>query len=368
MTTTFSTGATRRCMPLDKWPRLDRHLWQEALRPGDLLEEGGCRAERSKYSNREIEKGYGRWLAWLEGDGLLHAEVAPGDRINRRHVKAYAKQLEEENASGTVIARIIELKVMAAIMDPAKEWSWIYRIASPIRARHKPARPKRPRLAHSRELLDLGLGLMAKADGEKTALHRFRTYRDGLLIAALSSRQLRLGNFTGLTLGKTLVRQGDGWLIQIPAAETKNKKDAIEMPWPEALIPHLETYLADHRAGIAALRGSPSDGLWLPMHGSPLTDNGIYICIVARTREGLGKAINPHLFRDAATTSIAVDDPEHIGIAPRLLGHRNELTTERYYNQARGIEAARRMQESILARRRAIRGTGEPASDVSTQG
>jgi hypothetical protein len=65
------------------------------------------------------------------------------------------------------------------------------------------------------------------------------------------------------------------------------------------LVPHLQTYLADHRAGIAALCGSctgtPSDGLWLSMYGPPMTDNGIYDRVVARTREGLGQPINPYV-------------------------------------------------------------------------
>ena len=335
----------------------------QVSKTGDLLEEGGCRAERSYYSNREIEKGYGRWLAWLDDDGLLDADIAPGDRITRQRVNAYAEHLEGENASGTVIARLIELKVMAAIMDPAREWSWIYRVASPIRARHKPARPKRPRLVHSRKLLNLGLGLMAKADDQTTALRRFKSYRDGLLVATLASRQLRLGNLTGLILGQTLVQQCGGWWIQIPAAETKTK-EAIDMPWPEGLVPHLETYLADHRAGIAALRGCRSAALWLSMYGPPMTDNGIYDRIVVRTREGLGQAINPHLFRDSATTSIAIDDPKHIGIASRLLGHRSGSTTERYYNQARSIEASRRMQDSLLARRNGLVGAADDLDPI----
>jgi len=87
---------------------------------------------------------------------------------------------------------------------------------------------------------------MAKAEGERTALRRFKTYRDGLLIATLASRQLRRRNLTGLILGQTLVQRGDGWWIQIPAAETKTK-EPIETPWPEMLARHLEIYLADHR-------------------------------------------------------------------------------------------------------------------------
>ena len=84
-------------------------------------------------------KGYGRWLAWLDSRGLLDAQVSPGDRITPDRVRAYVGHLEAKNASGTVIARIIELKVTAAIMDAERDWSWIYRFASSMRARHKPA-------------------------------------------------------------------------------------------------------------------------------------------------------------------------------------------------------------------------------------
>jgi integrase/recombinase XerD len=176
-----------------------------------------------------------------------------------------------------------------------------------------------------------------------------------------------LRNLAGLTLNRTLVQRGDAWWIQIPATETKTK-DPIEEPWPEMLVPHLQTYLADHRAGIAALRaprmGASSDGLWLSVYGPPMTDNGIYDCIVARTSEGLGQPTNPHLFRDCAVTSLAIDDPGNIGIASRLLGHRAGSTAERYYNQACGVEASRLMQESLLARRNDILGADDPTEPI----
>jgi integrase len=180
------------------------------------------------------------------------------------------------------------------------------------------------------------------------------------MIVLLASRPLRLRNLTGLILDQTLVQRGEAWSIQIPASETKTKI-AIEMPWPDELVPHLEIYLADHRSGIAALRGSragtTSDALWLSMYGPPMTDNAIYGRVVARTREGLGQPINPHLFRDCAATSVAIDDPAHVGIASRLLGHRTGSTTERYYNQARSVEASRLMQDYLLTLRHDTRGT-----------
>jgi integrase/recombinase XerD len=367
MTTTLSSGIERRCKPPDQWPQWDRRQWQSALQAGDPLEPGGCRAERSPFSNRAMAKGHGRWLAWLDSRVLLDAQVAPGDRITPDRVKAYVGHLEAENASGTVIARIIELKVMAAIMDPGRDWSWIYRFASSMRVRHKPAWPKRHRLVHIERLLSLGLDLMEKANDETTKLRRFKTYRDGLMIGLLASRQLRLRNLAGLTLDRTLVQRGDGWWIQIPATETKTK-DPIEEPWPEMLVPHLGTYLADHRAGIAALRGSrigaSSGALWLSMYGPPMTDNGIYDRVVARTSEGLGQPINPHLFRDCAVTSVAIDDPANIGIASRLLGHRTRSTTERYYNQARSVEASRLVQSYLLALRYDNRGAADPKDRI----
>jgi integrase/recombinase XerD len=350
MTVISPSGAKRRCRPLEEWPQWDRRQWQTALQAGDLLEEGGCRAERSRCSNRAMEKGYGRWLAWLGDRGLLDEEVPPGDRITADRVRAYAEHLEGENASATAIARLIELKVMASIMDSSRDWSWIYRMASAIRTRHKPARPKRHRVVPIVSLFELGIDLMAGAEDETTALRRFKSYRDGLLIAFLAARPLRLRNLTGLVLDHTLIRRGDSWWIQVPAAETKTKA-AIEVPWPELLAPHLGTYLADHRAAIAALRGLRSNSLWLSMHGSPMNDNAIYIRIVARTREGLGQPIHPHLFRDCAATSVAIDDPAHVDIARCLLGHRTGSTTEPYYNQARSLEASRLTQKHLLALR-----------------
>ena len=68
--------------------------------------------------------------------------------------------------------------------------------------------------------------------------------------------------------------------------------------------------------------------------------------------KSLGHTINPHLFRDCAATSLAIEDPRHVRIAASLLGHRRFKTTERYYIQARNIEASRIMQNFLLSLRR----------------
>ena len=49
-----------------------------------------------------------------------------------------------------------------------------------------------------------------------------------------------------------------------------------------------------------------------------------------------------HLFRDGATTTVAVEASAEISIAGHLPGHADPTTSEKCYNQARGVEASRR--------------------------
>ena len=57
----------------------------------------------------------------------------------------------------------------------------------------------------------------------------------------------------------------------------------------------------------------------------------IYDRIRARTKDKFGVAMNPHLFRDAAATTVAIADPANVRLAAPLLGHRTFTTTEKYY-------------------------------------
>ena len=70
-----------------------------------------------------------------------------------------------------------------------------------------------------------------------------------------------------------------------------------------------------------------------------MTQMAIYDRIRAQTKQHFGVALNPHLFRDAAATTLATADPAHVRLAAPLLGHRTFTTTERYYQKARAQEA-----------------------------
>ena len=365
MTKILHRDPDRRCKPLQEWPAADRDLWQAALVPGDLFEDGGSRARHSPFSNRKAVDGYGRWLTWLDRQGLLEMTTAPADRIIPARVIAYVADLEKHNATLTLLSRLEELRAVALVMGPDRDWRWLNRLHSQIRVRHRPARPKRPRLVPSHELFEVGIGLMARAEQENTACAGAMVYRDGLIIALVAARPLRLRTLVGLDLDHTLVRRGGQWWIEFSESETKTHQP-IELPWPEALVASLETYLARHRSVLAQLCRGPArpigSALWISKRGSPMTRSGIYARIITCTRAAFGRAINPHLFRDCAVTSTAIDDPYHVGIAAPLLGHRSALTTERYYNQASGIEAARLLQNFLLTLRQTEPTAAEPDS------
>jgi hypothetical protein len=212
MTGILGRDPDRQCKKLQDWPEWDRRLWTIALQPGGLLEDGGARANYSAASNLAVATGYGRWLTWLDRQGVLDPQAKPDERITPHRVQAYVTALEAVNASQTVLNRLEELRAAAEVMGTDRDWSWINRILSRVRARHRPVRSKRPRLVASQELFDLGLSLMSGADRERNARRNAVRFRDGLMIALLALRPLRLRNLLGLVLDETLVRLRDQWL------------------------------------------------------------------------------------------------------------------------------------------------------------
>jgi integrase/recombinase XerD len=135
------------------------------------------------------------------------------------------------------------------------------------------------------------------------------------------------------------------YVCTFSAAETKNRRELVE-PLPAALTPHIDLYLAEVRPAL--LRGHVSDAFWISTYRAALSEQSIYTTICAATEEELGVRLNPHLFRDALATGIATDDPEHIRMASRLLGHADPRTTERHYIHAQALRASRRYNGVVL--------------------
>jgi len=133
------------------------------------------------------------------------------------------------------------------------------------RSGNRPERDKRRNLRHTNDLLNLGTRLTAQAEagGRRQSREQARLYRDGFMIACLAHRPLQLAKFIGLELGRHLQHRGDGWWLEIAAAEPK-PHTPISLPFPELLVPTLEAYLAYWRPRLApANQAASCPALWL---------------------------------------------------------------------------------------------------------
>jgi integrase len=336
---------------LGQWPDEDRKLWLAACAPADLLDDhSGARAQFSAISNRNVEKGYGRWLTFLHSADPACLKDMPANRVTPERVQAYVGCLVGlQNGTAAILSRLKELRAAAKVMGPGQDWQFLNSLSSKVRARHKPVRDK-SNLRLSDELLDLGLSLIDKAT-EVQGLSAAILHRDGLLIALLALVPLRRRNIAGLRIGRNLIDVNGTWLIALDADETKTHAP-LDIAWPEQLAAPLAAYLTIHRPHLSSLRGRWSksiDGaLWVSSDGSPMTQMAIYDRIRKHTGEAFGAAINPHLFRDAAATTLAIADPENVRVAAPLLGHRTFTTTERYYQQAKSFDAHRKYIEALF--------------------
>jgi site-specific recombinase XerD len=361
----------RRPLPLEAWPAADRRAWLAALAAGDVLEPGGAAAGWRPHSKRNAVQGWGHYLAWLARTGQLEGSEGPGERVTPERLVGYIAALRARgNAPATVLGRVDMLALFLRAVDPGRDppdplRRLLVRLRAEVEGVGHPN--KRGRLQASHDLLALGRHLMQEAEARTGDLPPYRRavlYRDGLMIALLAARPLRLKNFAALELDRHLVREGLGWRLVIPGAETKTRRP-LDLPFPSALVPALERYLAVHRPVLAARpgRGQGQAGaaaLWLSLEGGPLSAGTLCHQVRQRTRAAFGRAVNPHLFRDCAATSLALEDPAHVRIAAQVLGHAAFATTEKHYNLAQGQQAATAWHETLDGLRRAGKGKGRP--------
>ena len=347
---------SRRCRPVDEWPVNDQIAWHGAHEPGDFLEPDGPATHWSDYTSRKVAKGWGRYLTWLDAEGYLDPNSGPDNRVTLERVVAYVTHLQSLNAPMTVLTRLGDLDMALRAMAPEVSRLFLRRLMARLRSRTKDSRNKRQRVVPSSDLLGLGLSLMdSAAAGNGTPLQNAINYRDGLAIALLAARPLRRKNFAAIEFDRHLAKLNGQWWITIPGDETKTGAP-IEQPLPEEIGPYLVAYLTDHRPLLASRKGRwhrpAENALWVSKDGSPMTEIGLYFRIMKWTTKAFGHCVNPHLFRDAAMTSLAIEDPANVRAGAALLGHSNFRTSERYYNLGGTMEAATAYHKTLSRRRR----------------
>lgn len=335
----------RQCLPRAMWPRQDQLAWEAASTPTSILEDTGGELTRlAPLSQRKTAKGWGRFISHLHFNEPSALDEPVAARVTLSRVRGYVRRLEElQNSTHTVLCRLQELRDAARILAPNEAFSFINRIASQVRGRHRPARPKN-NWVMADEVVTHACDLMEAA---KTKLGTAGAvqFRDGLILLLLSHLPLRRKNFTALTLGESLVFRQGQWFATLTPAQTKTHS-YFEAPLHPNLVPWLEKYLSDYRPMLLACEGrwksDPGERVWVSSHGSPMTGIAIYDRIARLTEAEFGESISPHRFRDMAASTIASHAPEFIHAAAPLLGHATLRTTEKYYRQARAQEGQKR--------------------------
>lgn len=338
-----------RSWPASCWPAEDRELWIEACAGKGPHGEDIPAFSWSPHWRKMIETAYGRYVAWV-ADTARVFHLPPADRIDPAAVAAYVEDLQRDGLSGMSVANYIRsLRAFAGAIAPDRDWHWLARKAFRLKARAVPRTDKRLRVVSSLHLFDLGLTLMDGSASQPTALAAALQFRDGLMVALLAARPLRLGNFSRLDLGRTLSYRRPEWWLCFSEHETKTGRP-INMTVPEQLNDCIDEFLSGPRKYLlrARTKAGPTAALWLSAKGECLRTDQIRGIINQRTKAHFGHNVNPHLFRDCLATSLATGAPEDILCAVPILGHTSFRMIEKHYNQATMGAATRKFASTIM--------------------
>jgi integrase/recombinase XerD len=330
----------RTALPFIDWPECDQDLWISANSTGKFLEPDGKAAHWKEKTRIGVMKRYSLWLGYLASTDLLNDASKPSARIIKDTLTGYVRWLEaRSNASTTISSCVRDLREALRVMEPDSNLSLITELAKTLHAREKPVRAKHTKIMHPDELLSGALSFLDDVPDTKFRNKACQAgkYRDGLIVAFLACRPIRLENITTIFMGQHLTLHDERWHCSFGADEMKDNCP-LAFSLPDLLASYLETYIDTYRPIL--LKGNKSCDLWISTRGRRMSEQSVYWNTCRLTEELFNQRINPHLFRDCAASALATKDPEHILAIARILGHTSITTTQRHYNQSQMTAAA----------------------------
>lgn len=273
----------------------------------------------------------------------------PAERVTEEAVAEYVAQLSGQVSSWTVWGRLAELLAVCKAIMPSTDLYWLNRVVRRLEARGQDSKDKHSRLRPAGEIMTWAYDELDLILRTPPARHAETKYRDALLVGLLIACPImRLRNLTMIEINQHLLKLNDRYHLHFCASEMKARKP-VEAAVPEELTPYIDRYVDGIRSNL--LGGNDSNRMWITQYGLPMTARGIHFRISITTERAFGRSINPHLFRDCAVTSVAIEDPKHIGIAAPILGHTDPRTTEKHYIQAQQLHASRVLAASVKSLR-----------------
>ncbi len=345
------------------WPSDLQAAWAAATRTQSLLHRRGPAVTWSDATRRHVSWALGNFLYWARESGQAPVDCLCVDLVTPDHVRAYAMARRSEICDVSVRSNLVGLVRGMAVLYPERDWSWIRRIIAAIPDGQAASRQrKQPRLRHSLELFELGISLTQQAESDLTRrpIDRAVKFRDGAIIALLALRPIRRKNLAGLLIGVHVTKTAMGWRILLPATEVKNRQE-YDQDIPVDIGKLLDRYLAVYRPILLAAdcqrAGTPDPYLWISSKGMPMHPNIIWKQVCRHTAGAFGKPVPPHMFRDCAMSTWALDLPTKVRGGIHVLGNRSFAVAQSAYNMAGSNTAAVKLQEALTTLRRTSKPT-----------
>lgn len=329
-------------MPFKNWPAVDREMWRGLLLPGGPLDDHGALLHVRPATQKSLKLHYGRWLEWLFQTHPSTLEFASPTRATAERLIDWTTSLTHTSPHSQEMFINATVRVLKAAA-PDLDWSQQIRLGQSLRRRAalSISDRKNGRVLDSAVLLRAGLDLAGShPEGAPSCLTEAKRFRDGTMLAFLTLLPMRRRAFGLLELGSSVVVSEKNIQIALPGGLTKNGRP-WEAPVPDTLLATLQYYIAHVRPWLLNRNRTDHNFLWIGDRGKPYPLNYLGTRIADITERQLGIRIYPHLFRDAAATSLSRYSPENARQIRPLLGHSSHGTAERHYIQAQSIETGR---------------------------
>ncbi len=329
-------------LPFDAWPDTDKRMWTALFHRGGLLDDTGALSHLRLTTQDMLSKSYGRWIGWqgkADPSALLEP---PSQRFSPDKLTAW---LEDLSHTSPVTQHMFASSVFWVLSsaEPDRDWAAQGRAIKWLdhKARRHQSPRKQGRVVSSAVLFEAGLRYAGpEADAASTPLKSAKFRRDGAMVALLSLMPMRRRSFIELDLEKSFEVTRDHITVRLSGDMTKNG-----LPWdapvPKALEPALRRYVEETRPWFLSRGGQSHTVLWVDNRGAPYAAPyfGGRICRI--TEHLTGVRVSPHLFRDAAATTLSRASPKDARLIRPLLAHASYDIAERHYIQASTIEAGR---------------------------
>jgi integrase len=310
----------------------------------------GAASLRHDQARAQVANGYGLWLGYLASTGGLQANDLPCARLDVRRLQGYVADLSSRLAPVSVASRLRDLAEALRVMQPDGDRRLVMLALRRLERTARPSRDLRSRLVAPTTLYEAGIARMERLMQAQDCGPRRRAirYSDGLRIAMLAAKPVRLKNLAETRLDRHLARVGDVFHWRFAPGETKTRQ-AIDASLPGRLTGFIDRWVEGYRRDL--LKGEAGDALWISLQGGPMGRSAVYQRVCIATEQELGIRINPHAFRAIVATGVAIALPEDVKMIPFLLDHRSDRTATEHYNLADGLSASARYLERLEMRR-----------------